>query len=188
MKKYLISKFYLGFYIFIILFLAGGMLFVNYIDGNNLAPIIFYLMCFYVIINFIIYLFKFPIGAYTLNKEGITLYVGLKKYYHNWSDFQYITFYGMDAEQYGAHTFAYTYWICLSEKNVRYSISYNPFSKNNLLKFSRRNLDTIACFQYRKEIVPLLNEYLPEELKAEFVRQADFIKDNMNWIEKIYNK
>ena len=42
MKKYLISKFYLGFYILMILFFAGGMLFVNYIDRNNLAPIIFY--------------------------------------------------------------------------------------------------------------------------------------------------
>lgn len=188
MKKYLISKFYLGLYIVVILFLAGGMLFMNYIDGNNVIPTVIYLIFLSQIILLIIYSFKFPVGAYTLNKEGITLYVGLKKYYHNWSDFQYITFYGMDAEQYGAHTFAYTYWVCLSEKNVRYSISGNPFSKNNLLKYSMRNLDTIACFQYRKEIVPLLNEYLPEELKAEFVRQTDFIKDNMNWIEKIYNK
>lgn len=188
MKKYLISKFYLGFYILMILFFAGCMLFVNYIDGNNVIPKIMYIMWWYGIIYVFFLSFKFPIGSYTLNKEGITLYVGLKKYRHNWSDFQYITFYGMDAEQYGAHTFAYTYWICLSEKNVRYSISYNPFSKNNLLKFSRRNLDTIACFQYRKEIVPLLNEYLPEELKPAFSWQADLIKDNMNWIEKIYNK
>ena len=171
-----------------ILCFAGCMLFVNYIDGNNVAPKILYIIWWCAIFYISFMFFKFPIGSYTLNKEGITLYVGLKKYHHNWSDFQYITFYGMDAEQYGSHTFAYIYWICLSGKNTRYSISGNPFSKNNLCKYTRRNLDTIACFQYRKEIVPLLNEYLPEELKAEFVRQADFIKDNMNWIEKIYNK
>ena len=188
MKKYLISKFYLVVDVVVILFAVSSMLFQYFLGFEDGFDILIFLISWYVFVAIIIDLFKFPIGSYTLNKEGITLYVGLKKYRHNWSDFQYITFYGMDAEQYGAHTFAYTYWICLSEKNVRYSISYNPFSKNNLLKFSRRNLDTIACFQYRKEIVPLLNEYLPEELKPAFSWQADFIKDNMNWIEKIYNK
>lgn len=199
MKKYLISKVYLWVDIVVILFavsgiVVSGMSFKNFLGWEDrevdvgLILIFVHILSWYMLVAIIIDLFKFPIGCYTLNKEGVTLYVGQKKYCHNWSDFQYITFYGMDAEQYGAHTFAYTYWICLSEKNVRNSISGNPFSKNNLLKYSRRNLDTIACFQYRKEIVPLLNEYLPEKLKPAFSWHADLIKDNMNWIEKIYNK
>lgn len=89
MKKYLISKVYLWVDIVVILFavsgiVVSGMSFKNFLGWEDrevdvgLILIFVHILSWYMLVAIIIDLFKFPIGCYTLNKEGVTLYVGQK--------------------------------------------------------------------------------------------------------------
>lgn len=176
MRIYLISKFYTSVFAMTILLISIGQLIPGVGIVVNLLG--------WVLIGLILCLmiFQFPFGLFKLDSEGVTLYVGFKKYNHKWAEFKYVDFFRVTAEQVGPHSMAHSYWIYFSNLPIA------PFSGTTILWQAGKTLDKAACFQYRTGIGKILKKVLPDSLKTEFIRKEEELFGSMNFVEKVYNK
>jgi len=178
-KKYrVISKFYNGTFlagivVFGVLQLMPGIGILGYIFANTSIAFLLYLM-----IGF------FPSGVYAVDKRGITIYTGFKKYYHEWNEFQYVDIFRDTNETVGGESRGFTYWVYFSNLPGVYSyfIGVNPVGQ------AGATLDKAACFQYRKGTGKLLREVLPEHLKTQWVEIEEALETHMNRASRRRNR
>ena len=178
-KKYrAISKFYNGVYFTII---VSSILFQLVpgigIEGHVLFNIS--IVCFLIVM-----IGSFPTGVFSIDERGIKMYTGLKRYYHEWSEFQYVDIFRATNEVIGGETRAFTYWVYFSNLPGVYSY----FRGVNPVGQAGATLDKAACFQYRKGTGKLLREVLPEHLKTQWVEIEEALEKHMNRASKLYNR
>jgi len=178
-KKYrMISKFYNGTFLagivlFILLQFMPGAGILGYILANTSIVFLVYLMIAF-----------FPSGVYAVDERGITMYTGLKKYYHEWNEFQYVDVFRDTNEIAGGESRGFTYWVYFSDLPGVYSyfVGVNPLGQ------AGATLDKAACFQYRKDTGELLREVLPEHLKTQWVEIEEALEKHMNRASRRRNR
>ena len=179
MKKYPISKFYVGIYIvdaaIILPFLAFGIYCLT--EFMDIYGIIFTavgaigaLAWLYQI------LFDFPFGSFYVDSSGITMNVGFRKYCHAWNA---ITDVGFVQANVGDGN---TYWVFFSERFLTYD------EKRRFLRKTRRDLKSIAYFQYNAAVLKELLPKLPERFAEKIQKEETRVQEQLSLIEKIYHK
>ena len=105
-----------------------------------------------------IILFDFQAGSFYVDKNGITMCIGLRKYFHAWEDFRDQGFVAANA----GHGYS-TYWVYYSTRTLTIA------EKNVFLRKTRRDLNNIAFFQYDpklfQEILPMMPHALAERVR-----------------------
>lgn len=161
-RKYRISRFYMGLYLLILplgLFglIVGIYWMTTYHDILSLFPII--AGAIVTILPPLQVLFDFQGGTFSVNEQGIVMRIGLKTWNHRWSDFVDCGI----ADVYIGD--GYAFWVYYSNRKLTRE------EKKDFLKKTRRDLANIAFFQYNKkileEILPLMPLHFAEKISEE---------------------
>lgn len=190
MKKYKISKFYIGvylaalgllipFYIFVIIG-AKNTICVGIIDFFSVLPPAIALIGTAVYLYQI--LFDFHFGKFSVDTNGIFMYIGFKTHFLSWDAVQDCGILGICVESTGGAEVADTYWVYFAT----YYLS--PLEQQRFLRKTRRDLKRIAYFQYNKETLHAVLPSMPEKLATELQQREEQIVQEMNLLEKLYNK
>lgn len=178
-KKYrAISKLYNVTYSIVIIL----SILLQFIPGTDIFE---YILCNGTLVCFLFMMVAvFPSGVYAIDECGITIYTGLKKYYHEWNEFQYVDIFRDTNEVVGGESRGFTYWVYFSNLPGVYSyfIGVNPLGQ------AGATLDKAACFQYRKGTGKLLREVLPEHLKTQWVEIEEALETHMNRASRRRNR
>ena len=103
-------------------------------------------------------LFDFPCGTFSFDNDGFRMRIGMKRYYHKWSDIQDV---GIIKTKIGNSS---NFYICyFSGRTLTIEDKRRFFTK------TRKNRKDIGFFQYNHERVIEIANYLPEHLKMELV-------------------
>ena len=179
MKKYPISKFYVGIYIvdaaIILPFLAFGIYcLTEFMDIYGIIHMAVGVIGAFALLYQI--LFDFPFGSFSVDSSGITMNVGFRKYDHAWDA---ITDVGFVQANVGDGN---TYWLFFSERYLTYD------EKRRFLRKTRRDLKSIAYFQYNAAVLKELLPQMPERFAEMLQKEETRIQDRLSLIEKIYHK
>ncbi len=168
MKRYKISKFYIGIYSVCLICFLGFLIFI--VDcirkwGFDWATVV----CLFVgIVSLIagIYsvLFDFQFGSFTINSEGITMYVGLRKYRHIWGDFEAA---GIVEVRTGQDRHTPFVWFSSHELTI--------YEKQTFLSKTRRNLQEIAFFQYDYDTFHEIMPNVPSRLSYQLLKDESLL-------------
>ncbi len=175
-KSRAISKFYNGKYIAAIILFA----LFQFIPGIGLIG---YVLCNLTIAGILFAMVAvFPAGVYTVDKRGIAMRVGFKKYYHEWNEFRYVDVFRTTTEIVGGETRAFTYWVYFSnDPDVNFDVL-------NAVGKAGATLDRAVCFQYRKKDGERMREVLPEHLKEQWLALEKLLGRTMNFWSRLYNR
>ena len=121
-------------------------------------------------------------GKFSYNRSGITLFVGSKEYHHKWSDFQYADIIPVSVDSVGSKTYANLYVVYFSTRYLTFE------EKKSFMSIGRKNLNCIAWFQYRPELISEIIQYLPSQLADSLRAKHMEVQENMNGLERLYNK
>lgn len=180
MKKVRISKFYIGIYVvglsLCLLTAAIGIYGAIFLGKKifTVAPLIIGSFgCVMIIYQL---LFDFQFGSVYFNSEGIIMNIGGRKIHHPWES---IVDYGFINSNVGDGDIS---WIYFSERPL------NEEEKRQFLKKTRRDIHTIAFFQYNEVSLRSIIPVLPAEISAKIQKEEKEIREKMTWIEKTYHK
>ena len=186
-KKYPVSKFTIGIYI-------GGILFAVIVQSIEIwllvdtgkADMTFYFVTAMCIVTtsagLFNILFDLPSAKYSFTQEGITMYMGFRKYEYNWSEFCCAGILAINLETYGNLHPSDTFWVYFSKSFLTQQ------EKIRFLRKTRKDLNRVAFFQYNKPVFDLLMEKLPGNFREELKHDEEFIIGKMNFWERVYNK
>lgn len=180
MKRIPVSKYYIGTYLvglfFCLIPLVVGLYGMKFLGVD-----------FYIILSFvaglvgcviIVYqmVFDFQFAKVVVAPVGITMVVGFKKYYHSW---EAIIDYGIVDTYVGDGNIA---WLYFSERLL------NNDEKKMFLRKTRKDLNSIAFFQYNKSSLQNVISLFPERISTKILEDEKAVLDKMTWIEKTYHK
>ena len=187
MKKYRVSKFYIGTFCLSLLVTIGyeAILIWRTEDSARCGADYYILHAIGITtILLIIYivLTDLPTARFSFSDESITMYVGFKKYETRWSEFAYAGILGINVEAVKSINTSDTFWVYFSKSFL------TDKEKLRFLPKTRKNLKRIAYFQYSKPMFDLVLEQVPEELRKQLLWDEEHIVGQMNFWEKVYNK
>lgn len=187
MKKYPVSKFYIGVFCLSLLGTIGyeAILIWGTEDSARCGADYYILHAIGITtILLIIYivLTDLPTARFSFSDESITMYVGFKKYETRWSEFAYAGILGINVEAVKSINTSDTFWVYFSKSFL------TDKEKLRFLPKTRKNLKRIAYFQYSKPMFDLVLEQVPEELRKQLLWDEEHIVGQMNFWEKVYNK
>lgn len=169
MKKYKVSRFYIGTIITIIpmpVFCEAIAIWADKSDvplRYTLPPHICAWSLF--ILLLIMALTDFYFAKFSFSDKGITLYFPLKKYEYLWSDF---TCAGIILSHIQKQNFVA--WVYFSKDPL------TPMEKHKFLFKTRRRLDRLAYFQFDKEeVLDMVMAVLPENLRNDLQADMKFV-------------
>ena len=179
MKKYQISKFYVGIYIVGAVFLLASLilgiwLLIDAIDVPAITLVAASIVGLFAILYQV--LFDFQFGRFWVDRSGITMEVGFRRCFHAWDA---VTDFGFVKADVGD---GYTYWLYFSERTLSYD------EKCRFLRKTRRDLKNIAFFQYNADDLRELLPKLPEQIAAGIQKEETRIRERMTLIERVYHK
>lgn len=188
MKKYQVTKFYYGIYICGLAFILFGDVIcaTAIIEGihnqvpltseNIMIPMILevigligFIFCIYLIF------FDLPTAKFSVNSQGITMYIRRREYCFLWNEFVDYGFIDVSVEA-GADT----YWIYFSKEMLSYS------QKQKFLSKTRKDNSRIAYFQYQKAVFDEVISFLPMPMQKALKTEESLIALNLR--EKLFNK
>lgn len=188
MKKYQVTKFYYGIYIcgLVFILLNDGICAIAIIEGiqnqvlltseNMIIAIVLEVIGLLGLV-FCIYLifFDLPTAKFSVNSQGITMYIRRREYCFLWNEFVDYGFTDVSVEA-GADT----YWVYFSKEMLSYS------QKQKFLSKTRRDNSRIAYFQYQKSIFDEVISFLPTPMQKTLKTEESLIALNLR--EKLFNK
>lgn len=162
MKKYPVSKFYIGTYsICLLIILIYEALVLSTLTNTTLAPMDYFDISIGIVgILVILYLIltDLPTAKFSFSQDGITMYVGFKKYETPWSEFVSAGLLMKDPAKYsrGIPNIMWVYFskTYLTEKEIGY-----------FLYKTRKDLNRIAYFQCEERLLRMVMEKLPDNLR-----------------------
>lgn len=189
-KKYKISKFYIGVYLAGLILLSPLYYFcyrwvkelisTGTIDFYFIFALAITLIgtvaCLYQI------LFDFHFGKFSVDTSGIFMYIGFKTHFLSWDAIQDCGILGICVESTGGAEVADTYWVYFSTDYL------SPLEQQRFLRKTRRDLKRVAYFQYNKETLHAVLPSIPEKFATVLRRREEQIVEEMNLLEKLYNK
>lgn len=181
MKKYSVSKYYVclnsG---LLILFLSGTVIQILWFDPID--PIPFTVGIIGILLVIYIMLTDLPTAKFSFSKEGITMYVGFKKYKTPWSEFVCAGIVAINVEAVRSIYTSDLFWVYFSKSPL------TDKEKRLFLFKTRRDLNRVAYFQFSKPVFDLVLEQLPENLREDLKFDEELVIGKMNFWEKVYNK
>lgn len=164
MKKYPVSKFYIGTYsICLLIILIYEALVLSTLTNTTLAPMDYFDISIGIVgILVILYLIltDLPTAKFSFSQDGITMYVGFKKYETPWSEFVSAGLLMKDPAKYsrGIPNIMWVYFskTYLTEKEIGY-----------FLYKTRKDLNRIAYFQCEERLLRMVMEKLPDNLRED---------------------
>ena len=188
MKKYRVSKLYVGIYLFgiavtlIPVVMMPYSIWQEYYAGSWFWGIVYMIVFAFCLTGMMLCIynlfFDFPSASFTIDDKGIRLRMGMKRYSYLWKDFIEYNFIGIKVDRSGN----LTYWIYCSQKRLSNEAISCFFQK------TRKELDSIMYFQYNKEPFEELLRYVPEEWAQRLRKQEDEMLEHMRIAEKLYHK
>jgi len=182
MKKRLITKVFFFADLFCFSLFAFGIFMTAVAIQNGWLDVLVFLVPVSVI-SFPLFLYefflKFPSGRFSVTKEGITMYIGFKRYDHPWNrvtEFDILPISAGDGDLY----FIYFAGRPLPSARTK---------KEALLKYCARGerLNDVAYFQYNKKSFASLMACVPPEIGEVLQVKIDEIIPRMTWIERLYH-
>jgi hypothetical protein len=82
----------------------------------------------------------------------------------------------------GSKTYANLYVVYFSTRYLTFE------EKKSFMSIGRKNLNCIAWFQYRPELISEIIQYLPSQLADSLRAKHIEVQENMNKLERLYNK
>ena len=180
MKKYKVSKFYIGVFCLALLFVIICEAIIIWAEEESV--IVHAIAIITVLTGIYIVLTDLPTAKFSFSDEGITMYVGFKKYETRWSEFAYAGILGINVEAVKSIYTSDTFWVYFSKSFL------TDKEKQRFLPKTRKDLKRIAYFQYSKPVFDLVLEHVPENLRKQLKEDEEFIIGQMNFWEKVYNK
>ena len=186
MKKYPVSRFYNKiYYLCLLLLLAYEALLLLILDSTNLAPmdyIDFSIGILGIIIILYLIITDLSTANFSFSNEGITMYIGFKKYNTPWSEFICAGIVAVNVEAVKCIYTSDLFWVYFSKSFL------TDKEKRRFLSKTRKDQTRIAYFQYSKPVFDLVLEHVPENLRKQLKEDEEFIIGQMNFWEKVYNK
>ena len=186
MKKYPVSKFYIGTYsICLLIMLVYEALVLSTLTNTTLAPMDYFDISIGIVgILVILYLILTDLSTakFSFSQDGITMYVGFKKYKTLWSEFICAGIVAINVEAVKCIYTSDLFWVYFSKSPL------TDKEKRLFLFKTRRDLNRVAYFQFSKPVFDLVLEQVPENLREELKSDEEFVIGKMNFWEKVYNK
>lgn len=188
MKKYQVTKFYYGIYICGLVFILfnDAICAIAIIEGiqnhvpltseNVIIPIILEVIGHIGLIFCIYFIFfDLPTAKFSVDLQGITMYIRRKEYRFLWSECVDYGFTDISIEA-GADT----YWVYFSKEMLSHD------QKRKFLSKTRKDNSRVAYFQYQKSIFDEVISFLPTPMQETLKTEESLIE--MNLREKLFNK
>lgn len=165
MKKYPVSKYYIGTYsICLLIMLVYEAIFIWAVDDSARSDASYYIVHAIGVLGIILILYivltDLPTAKFSFSEEGITMYVGFKKYETPWPEFVSAGLLMKDPAKYsrGVPNIMWVYFskTYLTEKEIGY-----------FLYKTRKDLDRIAYFQCEERLLHMVMEKLPDNLRED---------------------
>ena len=187
MKKYKVSKFYIGVFCLGLLVMMGyEAIWIWGTEDSARCGADYYILHAIGIIGILLIIYiiltDLPTARFSFSDEGITMYVGFKKYETRWSEFSYAGILGINVEAIKSIYTSDTFWVYFSKSFL------TDREKQRFLSKTRKDQTRIAYFQYSKPVFDLVLEQVPEELRKQLLWDEEHIIGQMNFWEKVYNK
>ena len=183
MKKYPVSKFYNGIFgLGLLVVLVYETLVIFTLMGDFLDYVLLAIGAVGILSGLYKIFFDLPTARFSFSDEGITMYVGFKKYETRWSEFAYTGILGINVEAIKSIYTSDTFWVYFSKSFL------TDKEKMRFLSKTRKDQTRIAYFQYSKPMFDLVLEQVPEELRKQLLWDEEHIIGQMNFWEKVYNK
>ena len=179
MKKHQISKFYYGINIISVLF--GVFCFISGIrwyvqDRDLLATIPFTAGVIGIILPILQMCFDFQGGTFSVSKQGIRMNIGFRRWDHNWGDFVDMGIVKVNVGD------GCTYWVYFSRRELAWQ------EKKQFLQKTRRDLNNIVFFQYRKKVMEEIFPLLPVDLAEKLKQQEHRVEEELTILERPIHK
>lgn len=113
MKKYKVSKFYIGVFCLALLFVIICEAIIIWAEEESV--IVHAIAIITVLTGIYIVLTDLPTARFSFSDEGITMYVGFKKYETRWSEFAYAGILGINVEAIKSIYTSDTFWVYFSK-------------------------------------------------------------------------
>lgn len=175
-KKYRISEFYIGIFIVALIFINAATAFTISLDpplGVTLLMFAIDTICTLCCIHKLF--FDFAACKFSLDENGITMYIGFKANLMKWEDCKSFGIVDVRVEQ-----TASTFWVYCARRPL------SGMEKQKFLSKTRRDLSLVHYFQYSKEPFEEMLKYIPEK-EAQYLRDQ-VARIQMNPIEKLYHR
>ena len=187
MKKFRVSKYYNGIFSVSFLFpIIWEVLLIWATDDGFRTWTLYYILHAIAIITFLIGIYimltDLPTARFSFSDEGITMYVGFRKYETQWSEFAYAGIVAVNVEAIKSIYTSDLFWVYFSKSFL------TDREKLRFLPKTRKDQTRIAYFQYSKPVFDLVLEQVPEELRQQLLWDEEHIIGQMNFWEKVYNK
>ena len=187
MKKYRVSKFYIGTFCLGLLGTIGyEAIWIWGTEDSARCGADYYILHAVGITTILLIIYviltDLPTARFSFSDEGITMYVGFRRYETRWSEFAYAGILGINVEAVKSINTSDTFWVYFSKSFL------TDKEKLRFLPKTRKNLKRIAYFQYSKPVFDLVLEQVPEELRKQLLWDEEHIVGQMNFWEKVYNK
>ena len=187
MKKYKVTKFYVGIFCGALLFMIGyeAILIWGMEDSARCGADYYILHAIgitTILLTIYVILTDLPTAKVSFSDEGITMYVGFKKYETRWSEFEYAGILGINVEAIKSIYTSDLFWVYFSKSFL------TDKEKRRFLSKTRKDQTRIAYFQYSKPVFDLVLEHVPENLRKQLKDDEEIIVGKMNFWEKVYNK
>ena len=165
MKKYPVSKFYIVTYCsWLLIILIYEAFLILAVDDSSRGDASDYILHATGIIAFLLLLCNIltdlPTAKFSFSEEGITMYVGFKKYETPWSEFVSAGLLMKDPDKYsrGVPNIMWVYFskTYLTEKEI-----------GCFLYKTRKDLNRIAYFQCEERLLRMVMEKLPDNLRED---------------------
>ena len=183
MKKYPVSKFYNGIFgLGLLIVLVYETLVIFTLMGDFLDYVLLAIGAVGILSGLYKIFFYLTTARFSFSDEGITMYVGFKKYETRWSEFSYAGILGINVEAIKSIYTSDTFWVYFSKSFL------TDKEKLRFLPKTRKDQTRIAYFQYSKPVFDLVLEQVPEELHKQLLWDEEHIIGQMNFWEKVYNK
>ena len=187
MKKYKVSKFYIGVFCLGLLVMMGyEAIWIWGTEDSARCGADYYILhaigIIGILLSIYIILTDLPTARFSFSDEGITMYVGFKKYETRWSEFAYAGIVAVNVEAIKSIYTSDLFWVYFSKSFL------TDKEKMRFLSKTRKDQTRIAYFQYSKPMFDLVLEQVPEELRKQLLWDEEHIIGQMNFWEKVYNK
>lgn len=187
MKKYPVSKFYIGtYYICLLIMLVYEAINIWAVDDSARSDASYYILHAVGIFGIIIILYciltDLSTAKFSFSNEGITMYIGFKKHKTPWSEFVCAGIVAINVEAVRSIYTSDLFWVYFSKSPL------TDKEKSRFLFKTRRDLNRVAYFQFSKPVFDLVLEQVPENLREELKSDEEFVIGKMNFWEKVYNK
>lgn len=167
MKRYKITPSYIKIYygcivlFFCLIVLEGFYLRKNGFEIVDIVPLVIFISSLIVAVYSV--LTDFQCGSFAVDSEGISMRIGMKTVRHSWSEFAAA---GIIVVEAGSSK---SFWVCFSKYRLTSEETREFLSK------TRRDLDSIAFFQYRKNVLHAVLPDVPDLLAQELLAAEQLI-------------